>query len=336
MVTPGDVDRLFLQAVLSRGIMSIELAQLLWGKCIKAVNDSDSTLKIPHRQDRQSWEAFISKINDSLDKLELEFRTLRDETTAYLFKSSVFQVNLKGDEVAQLATDYTPPEITFFKAIVEQIMLAPNESFVISDMAALREPSAIGLTTVTKIQAEIILASFVQKGWLLKSRAGRYTLSTRSLIELQPYLKSHYPDEILECTICMEILTRGVACHTANCKARLHFHCFTTYRRRHGGCPSCSAPWPANARDHPLVPVGEGAYSGLNNQRRTRTTTPSEGDENEELEELEEPTQNAAPAEGASKQPVEIKKERRGADMDVGGEEDVPTQPTQRRRSGRH
>ena len=28
------------------------------------------------------------------------------------------QVNLKGDEIAQLATDYAPLEIAFFKAIV--------------------------------------------------------------------------------------------------------------------------------------------------------------------------------------------------------------------------
>jgi hypothetical protein len=27
-------------------------------------------------------------------------------------------VNLKGDEIAQLATDYAPSEIAFFKAIV--------------------------------------------------------------------------------------------------------------------------------------------------------------------------------------------------------------------------
>jgi hypothetical protein len=30
----------------------------------------------------------------------------------------VIQVNRKGDEIAQMATDYTPNEIAFFKAIV--------------------------------------------------------------------------------------------------------------------------------------------------------------------------------------------------------------------------
>ena len=38
MVSTSDVDRLFLQAVLSRGVMSSKLAQLLWEKSIEAVN----------------------------------------------------------------------------------------------------------------------------------------------------------------------------------------------------------------------------------------------------------------------------------------------------------
>jgi len=34
---------------------------------------------------------------------------------------------------------------------------------------------------------------------------GRYSLSARSLLELLSYLKSSYPDDILECTICTEV-----------------------------------------------------------------------------------------------------------------------------------
>ena len=37
-VSAADVDRLFLQAVLSRGLLSATLAQSLWEKCIDAVN----------------------------------------------------------------------------------------------------------------------------------------------------------------------------------------------------------------------------------------------------------------------------------------------------------
>lgn len=39
-------------------------------------------------------------------------------------------------------------------------------------------------------------------------RNGRYTLSSRAVMELQPYLKSTYEEEVLECTSCLEIVTK--------------------------------------------------------------------------------------------------------------------------------
>jgi hypothetical protein len=36
--------------------------------------------------------------------------------------------------------------------------------------------------------------------------AGRYSLSTRSLLELQPYLQSNYPDQIVKCSLCEEVI----------------------------------------------------------------------------------------------------------------------------------
>ena len=46
-------------------------------------------------------------------------------------------------------------------------MTAPNDAFCISSMAALRETNNL---TMTKSQAEVVLSSFVAKGWLVKSR----------------------------------------------------------------------------------------------------------------------------------------------------------------------
>ena len=101
-------------------------------------------------------------------------------------------------------------------------MLAPHEGYSVSSLVALREVNSLK-TNMTKAQAEIVLGSFVAKGWLLKSRQvylslwsasrtdepsqrrGRYSLSTRTLLELLPYLKSTYPEECLECVICYEV-----------------------------------------------------------------------------------------------------------------------------------
>ena len=48
-------------------------------------------------------------------------------------------------------------------------MLAPNSSYSISSLAALREVNQL-TSPMTKTQAESVLASFVAKGWLLKSK----------------------------------------------------------------------------------------------------------------------------------------------------------------------
>ncbi|KAF9483921.1 hypothetical protein BDN70DRAFT_873327 [Pholiota conissans] len=328
MISPADVERLFLQAVLSRGVMSAKLAQLLWEKSIDAVNASDGALKLQYRNDKQSWDEFVTKINHSLDNFELEFRALHDEITG---KEMYALVNRKGDDIAQMATDYTPIEITFFKAIVERIMLAPHESYSISSMAALREPTAAKLN-ITKSQAEVVLGSFVAKGWLLKSKKGRYSLSTRSLLELLPYLKSNYPDEIVECTICFDIITRGIGCFTPNCKTRMHFHCFNTFRKRHNACPSCSKDWPRESKDKQFIPIGEdAAKEGDERSRRARSDEAEESDDDEDEE--EPPTQDTPPPKKSQKGKKSVKAEDR---MDVDGDGDngrpSQTQGTQRTR----
>jgi len=48
-------------------------------------------------------------------------------------------------------------------------MVAPNESYSISSMAALREVVALK-ANMTKSHGEDVLASFVARGWLWKSK----------------------------------------------------------------------------------------------------------------------------------------------------------------------
>lgn len=43
---------------------------------ITAAND---TLDIDYREDRASWDSFVTKINDALNPLDLEFSRLHDE-----------------------------------------------------------------------------------------------------------------------------------------------------------------------------------------------------------------------------------------------------------------
>ena len=118
-------------------------------------------------------------------------------------------------------------------------------------------------------------------------RKGRYSLSARSLLELQAYLKTTYAEDLLECTICLELLTKGVGCPTNACKVWMHAHCHDKYKKRGSKCPSCQADWAAAPEK--LVPAGErAARAGDDAQARVRRRGTSEvQDEEEEAEFVE-------------------------------------------------
>jgi hypothetical protein len=224
-------------------------------------------------------------------------------------------VNTKDDEISQMAADYTPAEIAFFKAVVELIMLAPHESYSVSSLAALREVNSLK-SNMTKTQAEVVLSSFVAKGWLLKSKRGRYSLSTRSLLELLPYLKSNYPEECLECTICMETVTRGAACNTRNCKTRIHHHCFAKLRARRTQCPACGKEWPQDAKN--LIPIGEAAIKdGQDEGRRVRRKSATASEDEQEDESRMDEDEPSQPT-----QPQRRGKQKKAATMEVDDDDD--------------
>lgn len=224
-------------------------------------------------------------------------------------------------------------------------MLAPNESFCVSSLAALREVTHLK-TSMTKTQAETVLGSFVARGWLLKSqcvlslpviipwymliisyRKGRYSLSTRTILELQQYLRSTYPDEVIDCTICMEVrhrslplpspshlispqmVTSGYSCPTQACKSRLHAHCYKNYRKIQSSCPTCNTDWGEDDDTSHIGRVGESAFrEGQEKGRRVRrnSTEEAEDDEEEEEEYQEEEEQ---PSQQQPSQ-VKVKKEK--------------------------
>ncbi|KAI9510849.1 hypothetical protein F5148DRAFT_488435 [Russula earlei] len=80
MVSPLDVQRLFLQAVISRKVLSADLAKVLWKQCIEAVNAADDTLRI-NANGADGWSEFLAGLNKSLDPLDLELSRIRNEVT---------------------------------------------------------------------------------------------------------------------------------------------------------------------------------------------------------------------------------------------------------------
>jgi len=276
-VVIGDINRLFLQALLSKQCLSEDLAKVLLRKSVEAVKDLNDSIDVAYSD--AFFDATMTKLNRSIEPLGLGIRSVRNEENE---KITWALVNDKIDLVSQMATQYSTQEIALFKQIVEQIIFAPNEAYSISSIRALHEVSNLPVkSSMTKSQAEMVLQSFVAREWLAKSARGRYSLSTRSILELQEYLTTTYDDEILSCTSCMEILTKGISCYTPNCKARLHHHCYARYRSQK--CPSCNCDW---SKQEKLNKVGEEAVKDGDDMgpRHNRRRVTEDSDEEEEAE----------------------------------------------------
>ncbi|CAG8824817.1 35667_t:CDS:2, partial [Racocetra persica] len=105
----------------------------------------------------EGFQEFVSTINQKLNLVDMEFRRSHDEDDG----NPVWAlVNTNGDEIAKLATEYSP---------IELIVTADDDAFSASSIMALKEASKIK-TPLTKSAAETLLQRFVDDKWLIQSQ----------------------------------------------------------------------------------------------------------------------------------------------------------------------
>lgn len=125
-------------------------------------------------------------------------------------------------------------------------------------------------------------------------------MSSRTLLELQTFLKTNYEDDIHECTICLELLTKGIGCYTPQCGARLHDHCYRRFARdNRTSCPSCQVDWSDKDR---LQIIGEGALRGGRDSKSNRNRSDKARDDADDSE-VEETSQGSEPEPEAESTP---------------------------------
>ncbi|CAH1760440.1 11488_t:CDS:2 [Entrophospora sp. SA101] len=230
-----DTHRLFVQSAISRCFFSEVEGIEIYRKVCEITKDN--------RQ--ESFQNFITTVNQKLNTIDLEFRKSSDEEDGHIVWALV---NTKGDEVAKLATEYTASEISYLKHLIELIVTADDETYSVSSIIALKESSKLK-TQMTKVATEALLQKFVNDKWLIQSREGKYSLSQRTILELQSYLKEEFDENIFECVVCLEIVTKGQRCELQDCKARLHNHCADRYFSQNEKiCPICKINWSESNR----------------------------------------------------------------------------------------
>ncbi|KAI5301912.1 hypothetical protein KEM56_001230, partial [Ascosphaera pollenicola] len=231
METPSynDAHRAFLQAFMSCPVMTADDAKALLA-AIQTIS-SGRTYQLPIRielsyvangaageqvnsGDVRSTDLanFISTINKALSPLDYEIRTALHQGTNERYYAFV---NITSDPLTQLATTYSPDEISFIKRVLDMMFDTNNtsrqelmavSSINISNLAKVSaedrrdsvSQNAGAVQSLTMTAAESVAQSLVQQGWFEQTENGFYTLAPRGLMELKSWLPETYNDDGFE------------------------------------------------------------------------------------------------------------------------------------------
>lgn len=242
---PGynDGHRAFMQAMLARNTITLEIAQPL----IAAISSIHRKEQVgPNSITQADLETYISWTNRALSPLDLEIRSALHQTS----RERIYAlVNTTSDPMTQLATTYSADEIAFVKKMLDAMFDGANnrgrtEAMCLSSIEVLqlakkapRRETQDGAAPnpqpkLTGSETEELMRKLEAEGWLEKSDAGFYTLSPRALMELKSWLIDAYNDpdddndqeaarrkKIKTCEACKEIIT--MVCFTCStCEPR--------------------------------------------------------------------------------------------------------------------
>ncbi|KAL7933713.1 Nse1 non-SMC component of SMC5-6 complex domain-containing protein [Trichoderma chlorosporum] len=286
-------NRAFLQALLANGTLTYKDARPIIAAIINADNASnpESTECRPDQVSEELFLNYIDKASAAASLFDYEIRSTQHQVT----KERIFAlVNTTSDPQTQLATIYSPEELSFIKRVLDAMFEKFNrprlESLCITEMQAIklarpprRESQGDGEEQsqapidrgLRHSDVENVLENLVEGGWFEISREGFYSLTPRALLELRPWLIDMYNDPDAEpgewqrikfCEACKEIVTWGLRCSDPDCTLRLHDICQEAFWRSRRGtnCPKCSREWTG---DHY---VGERAITMTEAYRRGR------------------------------------------------------------------
>lgn len=303
-----DTNRAFLQALMARGSITFNDARPILGAIFSAKEKQEID---PDSIAVQDLEPYITAANAALSPFDYEIRTTQHQVTKEKYYAVV---NSASDAMTQLATTRTADEIAFIKRVLDAMFETYNtrrsEIMAISSMQAMKVAKAPPVDRrasagesqsadkgLTNSQAEKLMKSLVEEGWMERSTKGYYTLSPRALMELKGWLIASYndPDDeeaewqhIKNCYACKQILTVGERCPQWDCNVRLHSTCAEPFwrQKRDGKCPECDVKWGGSfVGEKALEPQGGGGSVRKRKSGMGQMDGAGSGGEDEEGEE---------------------------------------------------
>lgn len=270
-----NVQRAFLQALMSRGTLTFREAQPIIAAIFTASDDQGRRFS-PDEISEAQFRSLMSQIREAVAPLDYDIRSTPHQTTRERIWALI---NAHSDPSTQLATSRSPDEIAFIKRVLDAMFETyntPRQEVMAVTAAQARKVARPPVRNEQNEDAgaegapptqhaadkglkhsdiEKLLPSMVEEGWFEHSDEGFYSLSARSLMELKTWLLEAYndpdagPDDwqrIKSCEACKDIVTIGQRCPERDCNVRLHDICAAAFwRTRRGGqiCPNCQTPW---------------------------------------------------------------------------------------------
>lgn len=234
--------QMFLQYFMLHGLVDSKGVRNLFKTCCERYSQPLSNDETGRMQQLAN---FVMKINRNIRPFNLTIRKGFDEDDSTCYYCLV---NTCDSPITRLSSDYTVNELELFKLFLGSIMM--------TDDATIGSVDALNLTanlekSMTRDDAQRFYEQMVKDKWLKKSSRGELSLSTRSILELDPLIRTMYPDVARHCNICSRLCLRGQTC--THCDIKLHLYCANRYFKNRDGymCPNCSQEW------HHFIPSRE-------------------------------------------------------------------------------
>lgn len=224
----GDGHRLFLQNMMTNGIVSAAQAGMLHKKCCELHGGQEKI------------DDFINVVNTHLQPLFMHIRKGMSEEDG---QEHFVLVNMAETDITRMAADYAENELELFRKIMD--LIVESDSGSASSTAILNSADKLISKKLKKKEAELVLNKFVQDKWL-KEQDGEYTLSVRCIVEMEPYMRTIYQDMIKVCYVCHNIALQCQVCENPSCEIKVHLPCVARYFRARSDphCPACNDFWP--------------------------------------------------------------------------------------------
>jgi len=240
----GEPHRMFLQGLMTRGIIGPDEFDHLFNLCLIRANVKPPEMETKFRQEAKK--AFITTIRNTIEsktslKLILVYNEERKDKKRGLLLSNQMD---RSEDCNQLTikamVTFLPHELEYMKLLVKAIIDNPMRE--LSQTVALNMYKKVKKKKVTIAQSEATLEKFIEHKWLMLSKDENIRLSTRFIYEMEPYLNKAFKDKDLKCSFCERIVIRSVVCPNKACDSQFHVYCAAG---SHNQCFKCEDTLPA-------------------------------------------------------------------------------------------